>query len=125
MLKSLNDDEKKLLELRKYFYVVDFENLGGLVMPILLKIEFEDGSAKELRIPAEIWRRNSQAVSKLLVTAKVIKSLELDPHRETADVDLENNFFPRQVVKSRFELFKSKKNSNNPMQAARKKKQGD
>ncbi len=123
MLKSLTEEERKLLALRKFFYVVDFENIGGLVMPIVLKIEFEDGSANELRIPAEVWRRNNRNVAKLIVTAKVIKSLELDPHRETADVDIENNYFPRRVIKSRFELFKQKKSQSNPMRSAQAAKQ--
>ncbi len=124
MLKSLTDDERKLLELRKFFYVVDFENIGGLVMPIVLKIEFEDGTTEELRIPAEIWRRNNQEVSKMIVRTKAIKALELDPHRETADVDLENNYFPRRVVKSRFELFKMKKSQSNPMRSAQAAEKG-
>ncbi len=121
LLEGLSDEEKQLLQLKKLFYVVDFRNLGGLVMPIILQIDFEDGSSQELRIPAEIWRRNSQQVSKLIITSQPIKSLTLDPHRETADVDLTNNYFPQRPVNSRFQLFKMKHDGKNPMQ---KSKQG-
>ncbi|MEW4488733.1 M1 family metallopeptidase [Thalassoglobus sp. JC818] len=116
-LNSLDDDERELLEERRNFYVFDFENLGGLVMPILLKIEFEDESSQELRIPAEIWRRNNQRVSKMFITDKTIESITIDPQLETADTDTDNNYWPRRIRKSRFQLFKESK-SKNPMQKA-------
>ena len=117
LLTGLTDEEKEQLKTKQNFYVVDFENLGGLVMPIILQINFEDGSHGELRIPAEIWRRNNESVSKLIITDKEVKSLKLDPHLETADVDLENNDYPRKIRKSRFEVFKEEKKKN-PMQKA-------
>ncbi len=117
-LASLSDEEKELLETSHNFYVVELENLGGLVMPVILGIEYEDGSTDELRIPAEIWRRNSERVSKLILASQEIKSLTLDPNLETADIDLENNYWPRKVVPSRFQLFKQQESSRNPMQRA-------
>ena len=118
-VKGLKDDEKKLLELKYEFYVVDIRNVGGLVMPVILEIEYEDGSKEELRIPAEIWRSNYDTVSKLLMTEKKVRRLHLDPHLETADVDMENNTFPPEVRPSRFKLFKSQRGSN-PMRDAKK-----
>ena len=38
------------------FYVVELSNIGGLVMPVILQIDYADGTSEELRIPAEIWR---------------------------------------------------------------------
>jgi len=81
--------------------------VGGLVMPIILKIEYVDGSSEELRIPAEIWRRDPQFVSKLVVTDKEVTSIVVDPKWETADVDIENNYYPRRIIPSRIESFKS------------------
>lgn len=111
-LKQLKADEKKLLETEKYFYLVDLKNHGGLVMPVLLKLTFDDDSTRMLRIPAEIWRLNNESVSKLILTDKPLKSLTLDPHRETADTQLSNNEFPRTIGKSFFQLEKSKKSKN-------------
>ncbi|MAX36087.1 MAG: aminopeptidase [Gimesia sp.] len=111
-LKELKADEKKLLETQNYFYMIDLKNLGGLVMPVILKLTFEDDSSEMLRIPAEIWRLNNQSVSKLILTEKPLKSLKLDPHRETADTQLSNNEFPRTISKSYFQLEKSKKSKN-------------
>ncbi len=111
-LKQLNSEEKKLLETQKYFYLVDLKNHGGLVMPVVLKLTFDDDSTQMLRIPAEIWRLNNQSVSKLILTEKPLKKLTLDPHRETADTQLSNNEFPRTIGKSFFQLEKSKKSKN-------------
>jgi aminopeptidase N len=112
---SLTADEKKLLAMGENFYVVDLKNVGGLVMPVILEVAYADGSKEEMRIPAEIWRRNNTAVSKLIVTPKEIQTIVLDPHLETADTDLTNNYFPRRPLKRKFELFKEKKQTN-PMQ---------
>jgi hypothetical protein len=118
-LKRLDKDEKKLLKDKRHFYVVDLSRPGGLVMPVILEFEFEDGSKEELRIPAEIWRRNQRRVSKLFITEKTIQTIVLDPHLETADVELENNYLPRRIVKSRFKLYKDRERRKNDMQRAR------
>ncbi len=75
-------------------------------MPILLKFVYEDGTEEDIRIPAEIWRRNNEEVSKVFVTEKVIAQINLDPYLETADIDRSNNYFPPQQQLSRFELFR-------------------
>jgi aminopeptidase N len=115
-LATLTEHERAWLTSGLLFYVVDLRNVGGLVMPVILQIDFVDGTKDELRIPAEIWRFNNFNVSKLIVTSKEVKSITLDPHLETADVDLSNNFFPRRVVKSRFQIFKEGQKPLNPMQ---------
>jgi hypothetical protein len=58
-------------------------------------------------IPAEIWRRNSENVTKLIVRDKEIKSITLDAKHQTADADHDNNTFPPQISKSRIEMYKS------------------
>lgn len=107
-LATLTADEKRLLEQNNYFYVVDLKNLGGLVMPVIFRVEYIDGTVEEIRIPAEIWRYNNFEVSKLIATKKEAKAIVLDPNLETADVDLENNFFPRRAVPTRFQIFKNR-----------------
>jgi len=122
-LAKLEPREKELLGTTANFYVIGLRNVGGLVMPVILKIEYADGTSEEMRIPAEIWRRNSSFVEKMIVTAKEIKSLTLDPHLEIADTDLANNTWPPQLAKSRFQLFKEEKQKN-PMQELEKKGPG-
>lgn len=119
MLEGLEEDEKVALKGGANFYLVDLKNIGGLVMPVILEIEYSDGKKEEMRIPAEIWRRNNMKISKLLVTPREIKSITLDPHLETADTDLSNNSWPAKPVKTPFQLFKEK-DPLNPMQLEKK-----
>ncbi|MCP4272858.1 MAG: M1 family metallopeptidase [Gammaproteobacteria bacterium] len=109
---SLEDWEKtvfdRALKEDRHYYVLDFSNKGGLVMPIILGMTFTDGSTEEIRLPAEIWRRSPSNIRKLFVFEKELKQIEVDPNWETADVDIENNHYPRKIIKSRLQMFKSK-----------------
>jgi hypothetical protein len=91
---------------------MSFSNLGGLVMPILLELTYTNGKKEQLVLPAEIWRRSPNKVSKLLITnkGKELESIVVDANWETADVDVENNHYPRRIVPSRIEAFKKEKN---------------
>jgi len=115
-LADLEPWERKVFERaideNKNYYVLNFSNLGGLVMPILLQLTFEDDSVEELYIPAEIWRKTPDAVSKLIVTEKTLKQVVVDPKWLTADVDVENNHYPRQIIPSRIEAFKREKSKD-------------
>ena len=110
-LEGLEDWEREVLDRAisedLSYYIMEFSNHGGLVMPIILQFDFADGSSEELRLPAEIWRRSPRAVKKLVVTEKEIVSVTVDPLQETADVDIENNYYPRRIIPSRIESFKS------------------
>ena len=105
-LSRLSDSDKQLVNGGNYFYVVDLKNIGGLVMPVIFRLEYMDGTSEKITIPVEIWRYNYKQVSKLITTKKELKSIVLDPNLETADADLTNNFFPRRPVKTRFQVFK-------------------
>ncbi|WP_297093585.1 M1 family metallopeptidase [uncultured Draconibacterium sp.] len=127
-VKSLSDDEKELLGANLNFYQIDFKNLGGLVMPVILKFEFTDGTEDVQYIPAEIWRKNNEEVSKVFMFSKEVEQIILDPYRETADTDLNNNYWPEKKQPTRFELYKSRfgggrfpGGGENPMQKAAKK----
>jgi len=104
---GLSERERQILNAGYYFYFVDLKNVGGLVMPVIFRVEYADGTTEEIRVPAEIWRYNNFDVSKMIVTKKEVKAFVLDPRLETADTDLANNFFPRRTVPTRFELYKN------------------
>ena len=114
-LEGLEDWEREALDKavseERNYYLVEFANKGGLVMPIILDVEYADGATERIRYPAEIWRKSPKMVKKLLVTEREIVSLTIDPSMETADADLENNFYPRRLVPSRIESFKSSSSS--------------
>lgn len=109
LIKGLADWEVELLKDKSNIYLMDFSNKGGLVMPIFLEVTYEDGSSEEIRLRAEIWRKNAKNVTRMMITDKIIKSVMVDPHWETADTNMDNNHFPRRIEKSRFELIKRKK----------------
>ena len=90
------------------YYVLNFSNKGGLVMPVILGLTFKDGSTRKMHIPAEIWRRNARDVAKLLVfpKGKELVQVVVDPDWETGDADIENNHYPRRIIPSRIEAFK-------------------
>ena len=105
---SMTEDEKKLLkDIPNYFYEVTFEKPGGLVMPIIVELEFEDGSKDRYKFPAQIWRYNDKMVSKVFKTVKEIKKIIIDPDLETADIDTSNNSWPKKD-NSKFDKFKKK-----------------
>ncbi len=123
---ELSDKDKAMLENTDLYYRVSFKNVGGLIMPILLMVTFEDGSTREIRIPAEAWRMDNNKYDTLIIADKPLKTLELDPYRETADVDRNNNYFPPVIESSKFQIFKSRRGGrgpgepdSNPMQAAK------
>ncbi len=106
-LETLEPWEKALLASGKRLYLVDFSNLGGLVMPLILEIETKSGAKTVERIPAEIWRYSPKKITKLIVSDEPIVSITQDPYWETADTDMSNNSWPRKLVPTRLELFKT------------------
>jgi len=119
LLEDLEPHEKSTLEVTDHFLHVEFHNLGGVVMPLLLDITYADGSTHSLAIPAEIWRQNNARIARLFASKQPIVRIALDPRRETADADRSNNFFPSEALPATFQLQKREK-LKNPMQKARR-----
>jgi hypothetical protein len=113
---KLSKEELELLNSGKHFYQLDFENIGGLVMPLIIEATFTDGTTEVIRIPTQIWQVNNFKVSKVFIFDKEISSFRLDPFLETADTDLSNNSWPRELEPTRFNLFKENRTNENPMQ---------
>jgi hypothetical protein len=127
-IETLPKDDFSLLTKNKYLYELSFSNLGGLIMPIILQWNFEDGSSEYEKINAYIWRKNERQVVKTFMKDKKVKSVVLDPLRETADINESNNNWPKEFTRNRIEIYKSKtvgrgqSSGGNPMQEAKKKK---
>ena len=100
---NFTPEEKAKLNEPKYFYQVTFDKLGGLVMPIIVELTFEDGTTENHYFPAQIWRKNDQEVSRTFATQKVISKILVDPKLETADIDTSNNSWPKTIEKSKFD----------------------
>ena len=119
-LEKLTEDEKALLKTDKLFYLVEFENIGGVVMPLPMRITYADDTTANLYLAPEVWRYDTERASRLFVTDKEIRSWELDPHLEIADTDRGNNHYPRKPEERTFRLEKPELEvPSNPMQKAR------
>ena len=99
----------------EYVYFVDFANIGGLVTPLPLTINYADGSTEDYLVPAEVWRYNAREVTKLFIRDKRIASIELDRNHLIADADKSNNVTPRRIAQSRIELFRARDSGRNQM----------
>ena len=106
-MEDLSDEERDLVNENDHFYSVKFSDNGGIIMPIILEFEYEDGDKEVINIPVEIWRFNRGEVTKVFKTEKPIKHMTLDPFFQIADVERNNNHWPEKVQPTRFETFKS------------------
>jgi hypothetical protein len=122
---ELIDDSSFAVYADKWYYELHFSNKGGTVMPIILRWTYTDGSSEDEYISAYIWRKNEAEIVKTFVKNKEVSSIQLDPWRETADIDESNHRWPKEnkAEISRLQLYKTKQSggrtrdeSNNPMQ---------
>jgi hypothetical protein len=123
------DEVSKARLSKKHFYEITFSNKGGLVMPVIVEFTFKDGTKETDRIPAQVWRLNEQKVTKVFVKDKEVEKIKLDPLRETADINENNNSWNTIPEPSKFTAFKMKQGAVrgqsqgiNPMQKANEKK---
>ena len=101
--KNFTADEKSKFKSPKYFYEVEFNKPGGMLMPIIVELTYEDNTTETFKYPAQIWRKNNDTAKKVYATEKAIKKIQIDPKLETADIDVTNNTWPKEEVKSKFD----------------------
>ncbi len=106
--KNYTAEEKNALKSPKYFYEVEFEKPGGLIMPIIVELQFEDGTSEIQKFPAQIWRKNNDTAKRVFATEKKVVKIQIDPKLETADVDVENNYWPKAETVSKFDTLDKK-----------------
>ncbi len=95
--KKLTNEDLALLENGEKYYEVTFTSPGGMPMPLIIQFEFTDGTNDIQRIPAQVWMKNQKEVTKVFPYRKDVKSIVLDPFVETADINTQNNYWPRKT----------------------------
>ncbi|TXC77139.1 M1 family metallopeptidase [Luteibaculum oceani] len=115
-LSGLDAEQKEMLNSKDNFYELKFRNIGGIPMPIILDFKFKDGSVESRTLPAEIWRFDSEVITKVFIFDKELKEVIVDPRLQTADTDVENNYWPKRVLPSKFDLYEYNRSSENEMQ---------
>ncbi len=106
--KNYSSEEISTLKSPKFFYEVEFDKPGGLIMPIIVELQFEDGTSETKVFPAQIWRKNNNTAKKVFATEKKVVKIQLDPKLETADIDVTNNFWPKAEMESKFDTLEKK-----------------
>lgn len=106
MMDTMSATERESVKEPKYFYEVTFDKPGGIPMPLIVQYAYADGTNETVTYPPEIWRKNDKEVSRVIASEKELVGIVVDPKGETADIDTENNSWPRQESPSEFEQFK-------------------
>ncbi|MFP9112413.1 M1 family metallopeptidase [Flavobacterium sp. RHBU_3] len=100
---KLSAEDKANLKQPKYFYELTFDKPGGMLMPIIVQLTYEDGTSETQTFPVQIWRKNNQTAMRVFATDKKVVKFQLDPKLQTADIDITNNMWPREAVKTKFD----------------------
>ena len=79
--------------------IIKVENLGQLPMPTTVQINFKDGTSQEVKLPIEVWKRNTEWTFKV-PSNKEVATVKLDPKGALPDIDLKNNTFDFADAKS-------------------------
>lgn len=106
MMDNLTPEERAQVKEPKYFYEITFDKPGGIPMPLIVEYTYADGTKENVTYPAEIWRKNDSEVKRVVSSQKELVGIVVDPKAETADIDTENNAWPKKEEKSDFDKFK-------------------
>lgn len=109
-LSRINEPEVRKQVEGKNIYEITVKNNGGLVMPVVIEWQYTDGTTEIDRLPAEIWRTNEYQTTKTFIKDKEVAKVVIDPNGEFADVETNNNSFPKAEAQSDFDKFKEGKN---------------
>jgi hypothetical protein len=74
--------------------VVGIRDKGDMAMPVILGIEFADGTSRTMMLPPETWFGGSRQVMFRVPVAGAIRSVTVDPENRFQDLDRTNNVWP-------------------------------
>ncbi len=70
--------------------LITLENLGEMVMPVVLAIQQQNGRTDTITLPAEVWEKGSPYTFQF-ASVSSIKSIVIDPSHDFPDMDPSNN----------------------------------
>jgi len=77
-------------------------------MPLIVEYSYADGTTERVTYPVQLWRKNDASVKKVIASDKELVGVTVDPDLETADVNADNNSWPKKESASDFDKFKEK-----------------
>jgi Peptidase family M1 domain len=69
---------------------ITVENIGQLPMPTTVQVKFKDGTEQTVKLPIEVWKRNTEWTFRVDST-KEIDQVKLDPASQLPDINSTNN----------------------------------
>ena len=70
---------------------VDIANKQEMVMPVFLKVDFADGSSRNVELPVYVWYYTNLWTTDIPTDGKTVTQISLDPNRNLPDCDRDNN----------------------------------
>jgi hypothetical protein len=64
---------------------VEIANLKDMVMPVFIRVEFVDGTAKDVSLPVQIWHYTNLWTTRIPTDGKAVHRVLLDPERVLPD----------------------------------------
>lgn len=117
-IEDLEPWERALLDDDTFLHLITIENVGGLIMPLNLRLTFADGGTRDLRCPAQLWAKDQQFARIPVIDKRELVLVELDPGNPFRDTALRDNRYPQTIETHRFFLEPSERDPN-PMREAR------
>jgi hypothetical protein len=80
------------------YYRVRIENVGSLLMPIQMVVQYTDGTTERFNLPVDVWRMDERTFVKGFFTDKEVARVVLDPDEVLADVNTDNNTWEKPIL---------------------------
>jgi len=71
-------------------YTIQVNNLEKMPMPVILRITTRSGKTEAVKIPVDVWMKNTSWLVRYPTTEEVV-TVELDPDRQIPDGNADNN----------------------------------
>lgn len=77
---------------------IELANEQEMVMPVKMKVEFDDGSSQEIDLPVYIWYYTNLWTTEVPTPGKSITSVVIDPDNKFPDIDRANNSWQKEAA---------------------------
>ncbi|MEX0876924.1 MAG: M1 family metallopeptidase [Phycisphaerales bacterium] len=71
--------------------IVVLDNLGDMVMPVRMRVDYRNGESETIDLPVEIWHQTSRWRAGIDTAGRNINAVTLDPEQILPDIDRGNN----------------------------------
>lgn len=76
--------------------IIALDNLGRMVMPVFLRLTFDDGTTEDTTVPVEVWSSSDRWRASIRTGERTVVRAEIDPEGVLPDIDRSNNVWPRE-----------------------------